>query len=71
MKDKPNQGFTKQLTKKMKAEPKKPFDYKKSNPPKINNMAVNSRSREYKSVQMDKTTNFSVEQKAHLGRKGK
>lgn len=74
MKEKANQGFLKQLTKKAKAEPKKPFDYKKpvSKVDKINNMAVNSRSREYKSVPQDKTTNFTGEQKvARDSHKGK
>lgn len=74
MKDKPNQGFTKQLTKKLKAEPKKTFDYKKpvAKVDKINNMAVNSRSREYRSVSPDKTTSFSGEQRvAKASHKGK
>lgn len=64
MKVKANQGFTKELKKSVKPETKKPFDYKRpvnkvDNP---NNMALNSRSRAYKSVPQDKSTNFKIEQ---------
>jgi hypothetical protein len=63
-KAKPNQGFIKEIGKTPKAETKKPFDYKRpinkvDNP---NNMAINSRSRAYRSVPQDKTTNFKTEQ---------
>lgn len=61
-KDKPNQGWTKELAKTPTASPpKKTFDYKRpvnkvDNP---NNMAVNSRSRQYKSAPT--TKNFKTE----------
>lgn len=64
MKAKSNQGFMKEIKKTPKVEAKKSFDYKRpvnkvDNP---NNMAINSRSRSYKSVPQDKTTNFKSEQ---------
>lgn len=66
MKARAKQGFLKEIKKTPKPEPKKPFDYKRpinkvDNP---NNMAINSRSRAYRSVPQDKTTNFKVEQTA-------
>lgn len=64
MKDKPKQGFIKEIKKTPVIQAKKAFDYKKpvnkvDNP---NNMAINSRSRTYRSVPQDKTTSFKVEQ---------
>jgi len=64
MKAKPNQGFTKEIKRTPKVEAKKPFTYsrpinKVDNP---NNMAINSRARAQRSVPMDKTTNFKIEQ---------
>lgn len=63
VKSKAKQGFTKEIKKIVKAEPKKLFTYskpvnKQDNP---NNMAINSRMRAYKSVPQDKTTNFKTE----------
>ena len=64
VKDKPNQGWTKELRKTPKAETKKPFNYKKpvNRLDKPNDMGLNSRSRSFKTVPQDKTTNFAVEQ---------
>lgn len=64
VKDKKNQGFLKEINKTPIAQVKKSFDYKRpvnkvDNP---NNMALNSRSRAYKSVPQDKSTNFKIEQ---------
>lgn len=64
MKARAKQGFLKEIAKTPKPEAKKPFSYNKAinkvdNP---NNMAINSRSRAYRSVPQDKTTNFKVEQ---------
>lgn len=67
MREKPNKGWIKELAKPTKQESaNKPFNYNKpvskvTNP---NNMAVNSRSRQYKSVKVDKSTSFAVEQKS-------
>lgn len=65
MAEKPNKGFIKEL-KKTSAQPKEktPFAYKKpvAKVDKINSMAINSRTREHRSVKQDKTTNFAVEQ---------
>ncbi len=66
MRAKPKQGFIKEISKAPVVQPKKAFDYKKpvnkvDNP---NNMAINSRSRAYRSVPQDKTTNFKSEQVA-------
>lgn len=63
MKDKPKQGFLKEIGKTQKPEIKKPFDYKRpvnkqDNP---NNMSINSRQRAQRSVPQDKTTNFKSE----------
>lgn len=76
MKDKPNRGFLKEIKKTpAQPKPKDPFTYKKpvSKIDKINSMAINSRTREFKSVKQDKTTNFAVEQKnakaSHKGSK--
>ncbi len=65
MKEKPNKGFIKELGKSStKPTPKDSFTYNKpvNKLDKVNNMAVNSRSREYKSVSSDKTSNFKSEQ---------
>lgn len=64
MKAKPKQGFIKEISKTPVVQAKKPFNYSKAvnkvdNP---NNMAINSRSRAYRSVPQDKTTNFKAEQ---------
>ena len=64
MKAKPKQGFIKEINKTPAVQTKKAFDYKRpvnkvDNP---NNMAINSRSRAYRSVPQDKTTNFKNEQ---------
>ena len=64
MKAKAKQGFIKEISKAPTVQVKKPFDYKRAinkvdNP---NNMAINSRSRAYKSVPQDKTTSFKAEQ---------
>lgn len=77
MKEKPNKGFIKELTR-GQAKPEhgsKSFAYNKpvSKIDKVQNMAVNSRSREFKSVAQDKTTNFTSEQssakQSHKGNK--
>lgn len=64
MRDKPNKGFLKEIKKTPKPQAKTPFSYKKpvSKVEQINSMAVNSRTREFKSVKQDKTTNFAIEQ---------
>ncbi len=64
-KDKPNQGWTKELKKTPKPEAKKPFDYKRpiSKVDKPLNMAVNARSRSYKSAPIDKSTSLKTELK--------
>lgn len=65
MKEKPNKGFIKELGKPpAKPSAKDSFTYNKpvTKLDKINNMAVNSRSREYKSVSADKVSNFKSEQ---------
>lgn len=72
MKDKKNQGWIKELGTKKKDEVRKPFKYSKpvnkvDNP---NNMAINSRSRAYKSVSPDKNTSFVIEQKQAKANKG-
>ena len=64
MRTKPKQGFIKEISKAPVAQTKKPFNYsrpvnKVDNP---NNMAINSRSRAYRSVPQDKTTSFKSEQ---------
>lgn len=66
MKEKPNKGWIKELSKTPQQDIKKPFNYNKpvSKVDNPNNMAINSRSRAYRSVKADKTTNFSVEQKS-------
>jgi hypothetical protein len=73
MKDKANSGFIKQLASKAtQSTPKKTFDYKKpvNKLDKPVNMAVNSRSREYKSVKPDKTSNLKTEQTSARASKG-
>ena len=68
MKDKPNKGWIKELANPPKAgasgSKPDPFKYQKpvNKLDKINSMAVNSRSREYKSVKQDTTTSFKSEQ---------
>ena len=75
MKDKANQGFLKEISKKTSTSPKKEFNYSKpvTKQDKINNMAINSRSREYKSAKPDKGSNFKIEQnqakQSHKGNK--
>ena len=64
MRAKPKQGFIKEIGKTPVAQTKKAFTYsrpinKVDNP---NNMAINSRARAQRSVPMDKTTNFKIEQ---------
>jgi hypothetical protein len=75
-KDKPNNGFIKELSKNSPSTPtQKPFTYSKpvNKIPKINSMATPSRSREFRSVKKDKTTSFSTEQvsarQSHKGNK--
>lgn len=74
MAEKPNKGWIKELGKKpTPAKPKDTFNYNKpvSKVDKINSMAINSRSREYKSVSQDKSTSFTIEQnKAKASHKG-
>lgn len=64
MAEKPNKGFLKELKKPAASTTKDPFSYKKpiAKIEKINSMAINTRTREFKSVKQDKTTNFAVEQ---------
>jgi len=75
VKDKPNKGFLKEISKPAKQETKKAFNYNKpvTKLTKIDSKAFNSRTREFKSVSPDKTTNFAVEQsaakQAHKGNK--
>lgn len=75
MKNKANQGFMKQVTKSPTPQPpKQPFNYSKpvTKVSPVQNMAVNSRNREFKSVKEDKSTNFAVEQNgAKQSHKGK
>lgn len=77
MKDKPNKGWIKELSKtptKLESV-NKAFNYSKpvSKIDKIQNMAVNSRTREFKTVKQDKSTSFSKEQNlakaSHKGNK--
>jgi hypothetical protein len=70
------QGFIKQLSSKATpATPNKTFTYNKpiSKIDKIQNMAVNSRTREHRSSKQDSSTNFAIEQKnakqSHKGSK--
>lgn len=76
MADKPNKGWLKEIAKKPAApKPKEPFQYKKpiSKVDKINSMAINSRTREHRSVTQDKITNLVAEQNqakaSHKGQK--
>lgn len=65
MSEKPNKGWIKELKKSSpKPESKKPFSYSKpvNKLDKPNSMAINSRTREFKSVKQDKSTNFAIEQ---------
>lgn len=64
MREKPKQGWLKEIKRTVKQEEKKTFQYAKpvNKLDKPNGMAVNYRSREYKSVKADKTTNFAKEQ---------
>ncbi len=74
MKEKANLGFLKELKKPTKSSPKETFSYSRpiSKIDQIQNMGLNSRRREHKSVPVDKTTNFSVEQNnAKQSHKGK
>lgn len=67
-------GFTKEIKRATAQPPKQAFNYSKpvNKVSPVNNMAVNSRSREYRSVKDDKTTNFAVEQNlAKQSHKGK
>lgn len=76
MSEKPNKGWIKEL-KKTPSKPaeKKPFSYSKpvNKLDKPNSMAINSRTREFRSVKQDKTTNFAIEQNnakaSHKGNK--
>lgn len=74
MKDKTKLGFLKELKKPTTPQPKEAFNYAKPinkiDQPK--NMGIISRNREHKSVPVDKTTNFAVEQNiAKNSHKGK
>jgi len=64
VREKPKQGWLKEITRPVKQQDKKPFGYNKpvNKLDKPDGMAVNYRSREYKSVKQDKTTSFSKEQ---------
>jgi len=64
MKDKPNKGWVKELSGSRIKQNKKPFNYSKpvSKVDNPNSMAINSRSRAYKSVKADKSTSFVKEQ---------
>lgn len=75
MKEKPKQGFIKEISKRASPQSlKQAFEYSKSvnKVAPIQNMAFDSRNREFKSVKENKLTNFSVEQtNAKQSHKGK
>lgn len=68
MKNKAKNGFTKELANPAKpgASANKPFAYSKpiSKVERVQNLAVNSRTREHRSVKQDKSTSFVLEQKS-------
>lgn len=74
MKDKTKLGFLKELKKPTTPQPKQAFNYSKPvskiDQPKA--MGIIQRNREHKSVPVDKSTNFAVEQSsAKNSHKGK
>ena len=75
LKNKPDKGWIKELSKPTKASnPKPTFGYSKPvvSPPKPNSMALNHRLREFQSVKQDKSTNICTEQNsAKTSHKGK